>query len=120
MLLVTYDTEETNLQFDPLDVRYYQDPSEFSSSNRSYENEFDEVTPSPLVAKCYGRFRCEADCDELRGVGWGRSTLISWACPRWMRSSSFCIATASSTTSRATGGKPSTFCDHARCAHPLR
>jgi len=42
MLLVTYDTEQSDLEFNQFDPIYYEDPTAFTSSNQTYNDEFEE------------------------------------------------------------------------------
>jgi hypothetical protein len=44
MLLVTYDTQLSDLEFNKLDSVYYEQPAAFTSSNKNYNDEFEEVS----------------------------------------------------------------------------
>ena len=44
MLLVTYDTQLSDLEFNKLDSVYYEQPAAFTSSNQNYNDEFEEVS----------------------------------------------------------------------------
>jgi len=62
MLLVTYDTEQSDLEFNRFDPIYYEDPTAFTSSNQTYNDEFEEVSSRPfpsLPCAVRGESQCE-------------------------------------------------------------